>query len=69
VDELTQELRRSALSNDLGFGAGFHVYSVLDGASSLQNMPLGQVRLKAWVAAERFYRFMRLLVYKLSNTI
>jgi hypothetical protein len=31
LDELAQKLRRSALSNDLGFGAGFHVKSVLGG--------------------------------------
>jgi hypothetical protein len=58
MDELAQELRRSALSNDLVFRAGFHVYLVFDGASSVQNMPIGQYGLKAWMAAERFYRFM-----------
>jgi hypothetical protein len=31
LDELAQELRRSALSNDLGSGAGFHVWSVSGG--------------------------------------
>ena len=47
LDELAQELRRSTLSNDLGFGAGFHVFLVLDGARWLEHLPIGQLALKA----------------------
>jgi hypothetical protein len=70
LDELAQELRRSALSNDLGSGAGFHVWSVSGGdkwrsghATKGRNAEASTWQLK------NFYYFMHLLVYKLSKSI
>jgi hypothetical protein len=70
LDELAQELRRSALSNDLGSGTGFHVNPLSGDAQWLSGhadraggaeLFTGQLKI--------FCQFIHLQVYKLTNAI